>query len=54
MADADGVVYGTAMRSSNRNFYILNMNDYSGVGYFNKDGNFIIEHYDSKTDTSSD
>lgn len=44
--------FGTAFRSSlNDNYYIFNNSDYSGVGYFDKNGNFIIEYYD--TDSNS-
>ncbi|MBR9913808.1 MAG: hypothetical protein GYB32_03105 [Algicola sp.] len=50
LSDANNERVGKAMRSSNSQYYILDINNYSGVGYFNKDGNFIVEYYDSDTD----
>ena len=41
--------YGMAIRSSNSQYYLLDMNEYSGVGYFDKKGNFVIEYYDKDT-----
>ena len=43
---------GKAYRSNlNSNYYIFNNSDYSGVGYFDGGGNFVIEYYD--TDSNS-
>ncbi|WP_431134176.1 hypothetical protein [Psychroserpens mesophilus] len=47
MSDAQNNTIGFAARSTNNQYYILNMNNYSGVGYFNNDGNFVVEYYNS-------
>lgn len=47
MSDAQQNSIGYAARSSNNQYYILNMNNYSGVGYFNNEGYFVVEYYNS-------
>ena len=39
--------FGTARISANRDVYILDTEDYSGIGYF-KDNQFVIEYYDNE------
>ena len=39
--------FGTARISANRDVYILNSKDYSGIGYF-EDNQFVIEYYDNE------
>ncbi|WNW02588.1 hypothetical protein RRF68_03930 [Tenacibaculum sp. HL-MS23] len=38
-----------ALKSINNNFYIVEGNDFNGVGYFNKHGDFIIEYKNKKS-----
>ena len=47
LSDAEKNNIGYAARSSNNQYYILNMDNYSGVGYFNNEGNFVVEYYNS-------
>ncbi|EGV44737.1 hypothetical protein BZARG_158 [Bizionia argentinensis JUB59] len=42
--------FGSAIKSSNSNEYVIKTADFSGTGYFNSDGNFIIEYYDKELD----
>ncbi|OIQ21213.1 hypothetical protein [Lacinutrix sp. MedPE-SW] len=42
------VVYGTARKSSNGQFYLFDSKGYNGVGYFDNNENFVIEYYDTK------
>ncbi|TYB76264.1 hypothetical protein [Bizionia myxarmorum] len=42
--------YGSAIKSTNSNEYVIKMNEFSGTGYFNSDGNFVIEYYDKERD----
>ncbi|TYC09168.1 hypothetical protein ES677_13475 [Bizionia gelidisalsuginis] len=39
-------VFGTARRTQNDEIYVITMNDYSGVGYFNQNNDFVIEYFD--------
>lgn len=41
------IVIGEARFSNNAEVYIMNSNDFSGIGYF-KNNKFIIEYYDDK------
>ena len=45
------VVLGTAIRSSNNQFYIMNTPNYSGVGYYDENRNFVVEYYDENSNT---
>lgn len=38
--------WGQARKSQSRNFYLVNMGNNSGVGYFGENGKFIVEYYD--------
>ena len=49
MSDENDEMYGSAKRSSQSQYYILNFNNNSGLGYFNADGNFVVEYYNPKT-----
>ncbi|WP_299228196.1 hypothetical protein [uncultured Psychroserpens sp.] len=49
MSDDNNKMFATAVRSSNSQYYILDINNYSGVGYFNDEGNFVVEYYNSDT-----
>ncbi|WP_378186341.1 hypothetical protein ACE939_14590 [Aquimarina sp. W85] len=40
---------GKAIRSSQPNYYFFDSNNDRGFGYFDKDGNFTVEYYDSST-----
>ncbi|MBT8266930.1 MAG: hypothetical protein KJO41_08095 [Bacteroidia bacterium] len=44
------VIFGKAVRSSLNNYYIVTLDDFAGVGYFDDNGNLIIEYYDSELD----
>lgn len=41
---------GYAVKSVNNAYYILNLDNYSGVGYFNNEGNFVVEYYNAELD----
>ena len=43
-------LYGNARLTSINGYYLINMSDSSGIGYFNKDGDFVIEYYDKEKD----
>ena len=45
------VILGTAIKSSNNQFYIMNTSSYSGVGYFDENKNFVVEYYDKNSNT---
>jgi hypothetical protein len=47
--DAD-VRSGRAIRINNSNEYIVRTDKYSGVGYFNEKGNFVVQYYDVTND----
>ena len=47
MSDTENNTFGYAARSTNNEYYILTMDNYSGVGYFNDDGNFVVEYYNA-------
>jgi hypothetical protein len=40
------MVYGKARMTSSKGHYLLNTDEYSGIGYFDVKGNFVIEYYD--------
>lgn len=40
-----------ALTSSNKRYYIINGDMYSGIGYFDSNENFIIEYYNKDTNT---
>ena len=39
-----------AIKSKYNNYYVINGSDFNGVGYFNKDNDFVIEFYNKVTD----
>lgn len=39
-------LFGNARLTSNNAYYLLNTDDYSGIGYFNAEGDFVVEYYD--------
>lgn len=45
----DNQNFGTMRRTSNNN-YIYRSGTTTSIGYFDKDGNFVVESYDDKTD----
>jgi hypothetical protein len=47
ISDAERNDIGFAARSSNNEYYILTLDNYSGVGYFNEAGNFVVEYYNA-------
>ncbi len=50
MRTAENESFGYAVKSANNMFYILDVENYSGVGYFNNEGNFVVEYYNSELD----
>ncbi|MBQ0767678.1 MAG: hypothetical protein KBT58_00190 [Bizionia sp.] len=46
-SDTTEGIFGTARRTQNNKVYVITMSDYSGVGYFNPENDFVIEYYDS-------
>ncbi|MCG8184080.1 hypothetical protein [Tenacibaculum piscium] len=38
-----------AIKSINNNFYVVEGNDFNGVGYYDKDNNFVIEYKNKKS-----
>jgi hypothetical protein len=46
-SDGDkNTMFGNARLTSNKRYYLLNTNNYSGIGYFNAEGDFVVEYYD--------
>jgi len=43
-------VYATMKPSSQKGYYLVIRDNENSLGYFNKNGNFVIESYDPKTD----
>ncbi len=48
--DDKNITSAKALKSINNNFYIVEGNDFNGVGYFNNHGDFIIEYKNKKSD----
>lgn len=46
----EDVIFGKARLTSSNRYYLLKTNDYSGIGYFNADGDFVVEYYDETLD----
>ena len=46
----EDVYFGKARYSKRHSNYIISTTNYTGVGYFEKDGSFVIEYYDGKSD----
>lgn len=46
---ADSKNVGKAIQSSRPNYYFYDADNDRGFGYFDKDGNFTVEYYDSST-----
>ncbi|WP_223034451.1 hypothetical protein [Hanstruepera marina] len=45
-------VFGNALKTSlDDRYYIFNNKDYSGIGYFTDEGNFVIEYYDTESNS---
>ncbi|HMC02022.1 MAG TPA: hypothetical protein VKN14_13375 [Flavobacteriaceae bacterium] len=44
--DIDGDLFGHAIRASRNNNYLYKSDDYTGIGYFDDQGNFVVEYYD--------
>ncbi|MCF1422002.1 hypothetical protein [Mangrovimonas futianensis] len=40
------VNFGNAIQSSTKNHYFFRSDKYSGIGYFNSQGNFTVEYFD--------
>ena len=47
---SDKTNWGQARLSQSKRFYVVDMGQHSGVGYFNKKGSFVVEYYDSSQD----
>ncbi|WP_104733740.1 hypothetical protein [Hanstruepera ponticola] len=44
--------YANAMRSTlDGRYYIFNNKEYSGIGYFDGDGSFVVEYYDNDSNS---
>ena len=41
---------GRAIQLNNSNNYLITTDNYSGVGYFNAEGNFVVKYYDKTND----
>ncbi|NND52306.1 MAG: hypothetical protein HKN54_07860 [Flavobacteriaceae bacterium] len=39
------IIFGNAVRSSLNNYYIVSLDDFSGIGYFDDNGNLVVEYY---------
>ncbi len=50
MAKDSNNEYGKAVKSIKSNKYGFKTADFSGVGYFDSNGNFVIDYYDRATD----
>lgn len=46
--DANKKSMGYAAKSAKNAYYILNTDNYSGVGYFNDQGDFVVEYYNAE------
>ena len=42
-----------AIKSRYNRHYIVNGDDFNGIGYFNKDNDFVIEYYDKETEDTN-
>ncbi len=42
----DFINVGEAWNTQNKGIYIITAKTYSGIGYFDKNGNFVVEYYD--------
>lgn len=45
-----GMTYGKARVSKSKRFYVIDLGDQSGVGYFDANGKFVVEYYDDQLD----
>lgn len=50
MASSDNPSYATARKSASNHFYLMTIKGLPGVGYFDRNGNFIVEYYDARND----
>ena len=41
--------FAAATRTNSGQFYLLEMDEYTGVGYFDEDSNFVVEYKNSET-----
>lgn len=46
MATPSDISYGEAMKSASNHFYLMTIKGHPGVGYFDSNGNLIVEYYD--------
>lgn len=51
MKNGREMMYGKIRKMPNRDFYILVLPDTKKFGYFDRDGNFMIEEYDEASDS---
>ncbi|HLT32945.1 MAG TPA: hypothetical protein VKZ98_04065 [Aquaticitalea sp.] len=42
--------YGQARKSASNHFYLMTIKGHPGVGYFDRNGTFVIEYYDKEKD----
>lgn len=50
MNSSDNTPYGTARKSASKHFYLMTIQGHPGVGYFDKNGNFVVEYYNKDKD----
>lgn len=50
IASSQNDSHGTARKSASSHLYLTNIQGHSGVGYFDNNGNLIVEYYDDKID----
>lgn len=46
----DGEIFAVLRPSSQKGYYVISQNGNNSFGYFNQDGNFVVDSYDTKTD----
>lgn len=50
MSSSENPSYGEARKSASNHFYLMTIKGQPGVGYFDSNGNFIVEYYDKDND----
>jgi len=50
ISSASNNSYGQARKSMNNHFYIMTIKEQPAIGYFDNDGNFVVEYYDANKD----
>ncbi|MGJ8592991.1 MAG: hypothetical protein ACSHXF_10605 [Aquaticitalea sp.] len=50
MSSSQNKTYGEARKSAQSHFYLTTIDGNPGVGYFDQNGNFVVEYYDQQND----